>query len=497
MVGLMAEPWRCTSCGWTSIKQVENCADCGSADITNLPKPPPRPRPKAPPPPPPDRTVDITKVADEDEPRFVLSDMKEFERALGGGLVIGAKVLLTGDPGIGKSTLLLKLAAAVTRAFPKSPCSSLYASGEERAGRIGARAKRLGESVKGLRVIDGTSLNDVRAAVLAHRPKLLILDSVSAFKDDFANAGGYAGSVGQIRSILSTVCEFCDPLDVTVILIVHVTKDSIAGGPKALEHMVDTFMHFEGDRMSPIRILNVLKNRHGPPGEQVVYEMVGSGLREVADPEDQLLVERARAEPGAVIFPSAELARVTLIEIEAMLSGSEERDKEGNPIERPAKLSSARCLSSERVQTIMVLMTELGLPLSSKLVSIEANTLSGAALTEGAADIAIAMAIASRAKNIVLPDDCVVLGAMSVTGRVKAVPRCLGRLEEAMKRGFRRAVIPIENARREEVPPGMLIDGIESARDIEAWLTRAGLSRMDALSAMRDKSASNVGRSLS
>mgnify|MGYP000891341187 CR=1 FL=1 len=421
-----------------------------------------------------DPSVDVTTVAGKDTPRYRLDGMPELERGFGGGGVPkGARVLIAGPPGIGKSTLFLSISGAVARSYPSAVCSVLYVTGEETVERIGGRAKRLGQSIKGIRILKTSQLADAEAAIKKWRPKLAIIDSVPTLTSEADGSG--EGSVKQIKTVTKRLSEMCEKQRTTLLLITHVTKDGIPGGPRALEHLVDIFAMFEGDRRTPIRVLTFIKNRDGAAGETVVMEMTAGGLREVPDPASLSLAERSRGTPGSVIFAAAESERPVLLEVEAMVStpepadGDEEKEKVA---ERAPRVNSAVGLPPGRAARLLPLLASAGVAKApGTVIDVEANVPAGGAFTESAVDLAVAAAVVSSSMSVVIPEDVVVMGSVSVTGRVKSVHRCQARLEAAMSAGFVRAVLPGENVRRGEVPRGMVAVPIDSLSELVSWVT--------------------------
>lgn len=459
-------PYKCMNCGHTKPVPFETCGECGGGRIKRVDQARGKASASAPKSPP-DKSRDLTDIKGKEPPRYKLG-LPEVERVFGGGgIVRGARVLIAGPPGIGKSTLLLMLAGAVARSYPTTACSVLYATGEESADRIGSRAHRLGQSVRGCRVIATTQLDDVEEALRRWRPNLAIVDSAPTMTSE-ADGGG-EGTVKQIKIVTRRLGDLCIGMNTTLIVVAHVTKEGIVGGPRALEHLVDFFAMFEGDRRSPIRTLTTIKNRDGAAGESAVLEMDGTGLREVPDAAKAILSERAKGMPGSVIFPAAEADRPTLIEIEAAATATNEIDEHGDPVDRPPRLGSSVSIPSGRIPRMVALLSAT-VPMSGMTIDVEANGPPGTAFSETPMDLAIVAAIASSALGAPLPDDMVVLGTVSVTGRVKAVHRCRARLEAAMAAGFTRAIVPADNVTRGEIPKGLLVTPVTSVGDLAMFL---------------------------
>lgn len=462
--------WRCDVCGFKAGAAIEDCPECHGMDFTKV-VPTKKPKAAAAP-----KVVDptkcITTIEGKDPPRIPLP-MKEIARVLGGiGFVIGSIVLLTGEPGAGKSTLLLQLIAQVARYYKHREGVCLYATGEESDQAVGSRARRTGDSVKGLRILATNSIAKVEEAIRLWKPKFLILDSVQTFSEEEDGSG--AGTIRQIKTVLARLRSICSEFGITMLMICHITKDGLPGGPKALEHMVDVFAQLTGDRLSPIRLLTAVKNRFGTAGETAVLEHTGTGLIEVPDPGAQMLRQRAIGEPGSVMFPSAELARPAMVEIEAMVNGGPGKNEAGDVVSggKPV-VASVTNLSGERLPRLVNLLAEF-LELRGTSMDIEANIPTRGSLGEPPLDLALAMAIVSSALTLAVPADTVVMGTVSVTGRVKSVPRCLARLEVCKGHGFTRALVPLENAEQKEFPKGVEVVGIQHVRDLAAWLTAYG-----------------------
>ncbi len=420
-----------------------------------------------------DRSIDICQIRGNDPPRYYF-DMPEVERVFGGGLVRGARILVGGAPGIGKSTLFMMIAGAVARKNPptKRRCSVVYVSGEEPDQRIGARARRLDQSVPGLRVLTTNKIQEVEATLAAQQPYMVIIDSVSTLSGE--EDGGGEGTVKQVSAVVRRIGERCDAMGTTMLLISHVTKDGLLAGPRKLEHLVDAVAMFDGDRKTPIRVLQIIKNRDGPPGEAAVLEMTSDGLREVKDPTAQLLSERAADEPGCVVFPMAESDRPTFAILEAMVSASPEAfgsgsDEKPEVAERPPRVTSAAGLQAARIPRLLTLLADT-VTLTNRTLDVEATSVVGSSVVEPAADLAVAAAIVSSALGRVFPADCAVLGTVGVTGRTKPVHRCLGRLEAAMTAGFTRALVPADNVQRGDIPKGIHAIPIAHVRELAPWL---------------------------
>ncbi|MDB4932558.1 MAG: repair protein RadA [Myxococcaceae bacterium] len=410
--------------------------------------------------------VSLDEAMDAETPR-VATGLAEFDRVLGGGLVHGSVVLLGGEPGVGKSTLLLQVVAALAARSRESEVRGgvLYVSGEESAAQVAGRARRLGvANDAALRLLSTGELDALEAAVLKLDPSIIAVDSVQTMRaNDLESA---AGSVSQLREVTARLVTMAKQQGRTVLLVGHVTKDGSLAGPKVLEHLVDVVLAFEGQRSGGPRILRGIKNRFGASGELCVMEMTRDGLREVSDPSALFLAERPKDVPGSVVVSSADGARPLLLEVQALVT----------PSAAPSPRRIATGVDATRLSILAaVLAQRAGLPLRDRDVFV--SVAGGASIEEPAVDLAIVCALASSVVELAMPSDLVVFGEVGLAGEVRAVPRCTPRLEEAMKLGFRRALIPKANVDRGEVPPGITAHGVSHAREVAAWIERKASSR--------------------
>lgn len=354
----------------------------------------------------------------------------ELDRVLGGGLVQGSLILLGGEPGIGKSTLILQICDKV-----KTDGMVLYISGEESGSQIKMRADRLNIKNDNIMFLGETSIEIIEEAIENSKPSLVIIDSVQTMYSEELSAA--AGSVSQVREITSRVMQMCKKANITTILIGHVTKDGNIAGPRVLEHMVDAVLYLEGERYFSYRILRGVKNRFGSTNEVGLFEMREEGMCEIENPSEILISEREGNPSGSVIVASLEGTRPMLIEIQALLSptafGMPKRTGIGVDYNRMALLMA-------------VLEKRAGLHISNYDAYI--NVVSGIRIDEPAIDLGIALAIASNFKNVPLPKDLVVIGEIGLTGEIRSVNSIEKRVKEAEKMGFKTCVIP-ENARKQ------------------------------------------------
>ncbi len=398
----------------------------------------------------------------EEAPRFK-SGIDELDRATGGGFVRGSALLLGGDPGIGKSTLLMQASAALAKAGHKV----VYVSGEEAVAQIRLRAKRLGAGSAPVLLAAETNVEDILATLKAsEKPSLVILDSIQTLWTGAAESA--PGTVSQVRSSAQAMIRYAKQTGTTVVLVGHVTKDGQIAGPRVVEHMVDAVLYFEGDGAHNFRILRTVKNRFGPTNEIGVFEMTGGGLQEVANPSALFLGERNEASPGAAVFAGMEGTRPVLVEIQALVAPS----TLGTPRRAVVGWDNAR-LS----MVLAVLEAHCGVRLGSHDVYL--NVAGGYRIGEPAADLAVAAALVSSLAGLALPDNSVYFGEVSLSGMVRPVAQAGARLKEAEKLGFGRATLA-KGARRIETKPAMVLNEIDQLRDLVAQLVQRGGNKTDA-----------------
>lgn len=361
----------------------------------------------------------------EPPPPRAASGISELDRVLGGGLVPASAILVGGDPGIGKSTLLLQAAAS----FARKGLSCLYISGEEASAQVRMRAQRLGLAEAPVRLGAETNLRDILTTLDAERPRLAIIDSIQTMWLDSVEAA--PGSVSQVRAAAHELVTFAKKRGVAVILVGHVTKDGQIAGPRVVEHMVDTVLYFEGERGHQFRILRAVKNRFGPADEIGVFEMTGAGLSEVPNPSALFLSARDTPAPGAAVFAGIEGTRPVLTEIQALVA--------------PSTLGTPRRtvvgLDSGRLSTILaVLEARVGIPFAG--LDVFLNVAGGLRVNEPAADLAVAAALLSAREDIAIPPDMVLFGEISLSGALRPAVQTENRLKEAAKLGFTQAALP-------------------------------------------------------
>ncbi len=361
----------------------------------------------------------------EEMPRMI-ARMPELDRVTGGGFVPGSAILIGGEPGIGKSTLLLQVASALA----ETGRTAMYFSGEEATAQIRLRAQRLGLEKAPVAIAAETNLGNILATLRKGKaPDLVIIDSVQTLWSDGLDSA--PGTVSQLRATTQSLIRFAKSKGSAILLVGHVTKDGQIAGPKVIEHMVDTVLYFEGDRGHPFRILRSIKNRFGPTDEIGVFEMAEKGLVEVENPSELFLGDRDNPSPGAAVFAGIEGTRPILVEIQALVAPS----SLGTPRRavigwEPNRLS----------MLLAVLEARAGLALGAHDVYL--NVAGGLKITEPAADLAAAAALVSSFSGCALPSDRVYFGEISLSGAIRASAHMVSRLKEAQKLGFKSAVIP-------------------------------------------------------
>ena len=357
------------------------------------------------------------------------SGIAEFDRVLGGGIVPGALVLLGGEPGIGKSTLLLQVAAHIAR----SVGPVLYSSGEESEHQIKLRGERLGVDGAPLYLLAETCLERILEEIERLKPSLVVVDSIQTiFSARFQSA---PGSIGQVREVATHLLFAAKGRNVPIVLVGHVTKDGNLAGPKALEHVVDTVLYFEGERHHAHRVVRAFKNRFGAASELGVFEMTGTGLREVPNPSQLFLAERSAGKPGSVVLCCIEGSRPILVEVQALVGSS--------------SFGNARRMSSgidqQRLSLLLaVLEKRAGLHLMGEDVYV--NVAGGMTVDEPAADLGVVAAVASSLKNRAIGAGTAVFGEVGLGGEVRAITQPALRLREAARMGFERCIVPVANA---------------------------------------------------
>jgi len=430
----------CQNCGRTTPAFMGRCPRCGQFDtmveeVIVVETPGAGPRTRTAVDSAPQRLTDITSDGVE---RLEIP-VEEFSRVLGGGIVPGSLVLVGGDPGIGKSTLLLEVAALISSRYGPT----LYVSGEESARQIKMRADRLDIQARDLYLVTETNLDAILAHVESVKPVMLIVDSIqTTHSDDLRSA---AGSVSQVRAAAARLQELAKESGLAVFLVGHVTKEGAIAGPRVLEHIVDTVLYLEGDPFHRYRLLRSVKNRFGATSEVGVFEMSAGGMEEVANPSEAFLAERQVNAPGSAIAVTLEGTRPLLVELQALASSTS----------FPNPRRTANGIDYNR---LLLLTAVLGrrVRLSVFDKDIFVNVIGGLQIKEPAADLAVALAIASSVRDRPVYADLAVIGEVGLSGELRAVSQLEARLKEAQKLGFKRCLIPRSSRRREiQVPDGL------------------------------------------
>ncbi|WP_434112670.1 DNA repair protein RadA [Methylocaldum sp. GT1TLB] len=377
--------------------------------------------------------------------------IEEFDRVLGGGLVTGSAILIGGDPGIGKSTLLLQTLATLSERQ-----RVLYVTGEESIRQVSLRAKRLQLSCAGVQIIAETSLERILAVASEARPDVLVIDSIQTTFSEILQSA--AGSVAQVRECAAQLVRYAKQTPTTVFLVGHVTKEGALAGPRVLEHMVDTVLYFEGDSSSRFRVIRAFKNRFGAVNELGVFAMTETGLREVRNPSALFLSRGEEDAPGSVVMVMREGSRPLLVEVQALV------DESHSPSPRRVAVGMEQ---NRLAMLLAVLHRHGGIPLFNQDVFV--NMVGGLRLTETAGDLAVALAVVSSYRDRPIPKDWVVFGELGLNGEVRPVQNGEERLKEAAKHGFTHALAPAKNVAKGGIK-NLEIVPVRSLRDALAAL---------------------------
>ncbi|MEM6385651.1 MAG: DNA repair protein RadA [Pseudomonadota bacterium] len=421
-----AASFTCSSCGAVYSKWSGRCDECGSwntiaEDVPLAAGPKGKGLGAAR-----GKGIALTDLAADETPRpRSISALKELDRVLGGGLVPASAVLVGGDPGIGKSTLLLQAAAA----FAKNGLKAIYVSGEEATNQVRMRAGRLGLRTAPVQLAAETNLRNILTTLEQEKPDLAIIDSIQTMWLDTVESA--PGSVSQVRAAAHELTSFAKRNGISVILVGHVTKEGQIAGPRVVEHMVDTVLYFEGERGHQFRILRAVKNRFGPADEIGVFEMTGEGLAEVDNPSALFLSDQETQPPGSAVFAGIEGTRPVLCEFQALIS--------------PAPAGQARRSvvgwdGGRLAMILAVLESRCGIPFAG--LDVYLNVAGGLRISEPAADLAVAAALLSAREDTPVPRRTVVFGEISLSGSVRPVGQTEPRLKEAEKLGFKAAILP-------------------------------------------------------
>jgi len=441
--------YQCQACGHASPKWVGKCPDCGGWNSFVEEKTSPGSARHASLP---DSHVKSTPVPlsqiDSNKGTRTPTGMKEFDRVLGGGIVPGSVVLVGGDPGIGKSTLLLQIFSGLSKHGGKL----LYVSGEESPEQIRMRADRLGAAAEGVILLSETSLEGILDTASKLKPAAMVVDSIqTVYTQELLSA---PGSVGQVRESAARLVLYAKRSNIPVFIIGHVTKDGAIAGPRVLEHIVDTVLYFEGDRGHAYRIIRTIKNRFGSTNEIGIFEMSDSGLIEVTNPSELFLSERPQHVSGTTVVASIEGTRPIMVEIQALVSstsfGMPRRTAIGVDINRTSLL-------------VAILEKRAGLHLGGMDIFI--NVVGGLKIIEPAVDLGIIATIASSLREKPIDSRTFVFGEVGLSGEVRAVAQAEARMKEAAKIGFRKAVIPVSSAEKIKQVENMNIIGVKDVAE--------------------------------
>ncbi len=443
--------WICQNCGYETAGYLGKCPECGAwgsftEEVQNVFKP---------------QNITPQGILNDTKPALladihvgeevrVSTNISEFDRILGGGLVQGSLVLIAGDPGIGKSTIVLQTGGELCKSNKKV----LYVSAEESASQVKLRAERLAIKSGNLYIYPQINMESIRTEIDNLNPDVVVIDSIQAIYSQTISSS--AGSVSQIRECCNILMQIAKNKNITVIIIGHVTKDGSIAGPKVLEHMVDTVIYFEGDKYKSYRILRSMKNRFGNTSEVGIFEMGSKGLTCVTNPNELFLNERSQgAIPGTAIVVTNEGTRPLLVEIQALVGST--------PYPAPRRVTNG-VDTSRLLQILAVLEKRVGLNLSKQDVYV--NVMGGIEVDEPSADLGIALAVATCARDVVVDSQTVIIGEIGLSGEIHPVQNIEKRLNEAVLSGFKKAIIPYANKINSEkieiVPVKRLIDAISA-----------------------------------
>ena len=400
------------------------------------------------------RPVRLSEIQ-TDESQRISSGMKELDRVLGGGIVAGSLMLVGGDPGIGKSTLLLQVCHNLTETGHKV----LYVSGEESVQQIKLRAKRIGDFKDDLMLLCETNLELVRSVIEKIRPEIVVIDSIQTMYHEAVSAA--PGSVSQVREATNVLMQIAKGMGISIFLVGHVTKEGVVAGPRVLEHMVDTVLYFEGDRYASYRILRGVKNRFGSTNEIGVFEMRQSGLREVTNPSEYMLDGKPENASGSIVACSMEGSRPILIEIQALVCHTN--------LPMPRRTTAGTDFN--RVNLLLaVLEKRAGMQMSA--CDVYVNIAGGIRMTEPAIDLGLILALVSSYKDIAIDEKTIAFGEVGLSGEIRSVSMAQQRVQEAKKLGFETVLMPKVSMKALQKVEGIRIIGLETVRDAVQYLMR-------------------------
>ena len=398
------------------------------------------------------RAVTLAQIEKEHEDRYS-SHIAELDRVLGGGIVPGSLVLVGGDPGIGKSTLLLQLC----RELAADERDVLYISGEESLQQSKMRAQRIGQFSDHLKLMCETNLDTVRAAIEREKPQAVVIDSIQTMYSELVTSA--PGSVSQVRESTNVLLQIAKGMAVTVFIVGHVTKEGQVAGPRVLEHMVDTVLYFEGDRYASYRLLRSVKNRFGPTHEIGVFEMSADGLREVANPSEYMLEGKPEASPGSVVVCCMEGTRPMLVEVQALAT----KTSFGFP-----RRTASGCDFNRVNLLIAVLSKRLGMDMSDEDAYV--NIAGGIRMNEPAIDLGIVLALVSSYRNKAIDEKTIVFGEVGLSGEVRGVTMPEQRVLEAKKMGYTTCILPQASMRSVKNVTGIKLIGVKHIGEAVAQL---------------------------
>ena len=400
------------------------------------------------------RPVRLSEIQ-TDESQRISSGMEELDRVLGGGIVAGSLMLVGGDPGIGKSTLLLQVCHNLTGTGHKV----LYVSGEESMQQIKLRAKRIGDFKDDLMLLCETNLELVRSVIEKIRPEIVVIDSIQTMYHEAVSAA--PGSVSQVREATNVLMQIAKGMGISIFLVGHVTKEGVVAGPRVLEHMVDTVLYFEGDRYASYRILRGVKNRFGSTNEIGVFEMRQSGLREVTNPSEYMLDGKPENASGSIVACSMEGSRPILIEIQALVCHTN--------LPMPRRTTAGTDFN--RVNLLLaVLEKRAGMQMSA--CDVYVNIAGGIRMTEPAIDLGLILALVSSYKDIAIDEKTIAFGEVGLSGEIRSVSMAQQRVQEAKKLGFETVLMPKVSMKALQKVEGIRIIGLETVRDAVQYLMR-------------------------
>ena len=400
------------------------------------------------------RPVRLSEIQ-TDESQRISSGMEELDRVLGGGIVAGSLMLVGGDPGIGKSTLLLQVCHNLTGTGHKV----LYVSGEESAQQIKLRAKRIGDFKDDLMLLCETNLELIRSVIEKTRPEIVVIDSIQTMYHEAVSAA--PGSVSRVREATNVLMQIAKGMGISIFLVGHVTKEGVVAGPRVLEHMVDTVLYFEGDRYASYRILRGVKNRFGSTNEIGVFEMRQSGLREVTNPSEYMLDGKPENASGSIVACSMEGSRPILIEIQALVCHTN--------LPMPRRTTAGTDFN--RVNLLLaVLEKRAGMQMSA--CDVYVNIAGGIRMTEPAIDLGLILALVSSYKDIAIDEKTIAFGEVGLSGEIRSVNMAQQRVQEAKKLGFETVLMPQVSMKALQKVEGIQIIGLETVRDAVQYLMR-------------------------